>query len=291
MKLSKSRILFVATVTMFLAMIVGGSSIIGAAPADCSASTEITGTLTQSGSTITGEVSNCTSETANAGMVIIAAYLNPDGTISNQEIDRQTGSVDAGEKVAFVATIPECTVKVQLYKGDNSNDPANVLAQRVYNASKYCSDEPTATPKPPTETPVPPTETPVPPTSTPMPPTATPEPPGGGQGCTPGYWRQEHHWDSWVNYSPADDFEVVFGVVASFDPHTLIDAVRLGGGGERAMARHAVAALLNAGNPDVSYLYSEADVIAMVQGAYATGDFEGVKNLFEAQNEAGCPLN
>ncbi len=291
MKLLKSRILFVVIVTLVLAIVMGGISNIGASPADCSASTDITGTLTQSGNTITGEVSNCTSETANAGMVVIAAFLNPDGTVSNQEIDRQTGSVDAGEKVTFVATIPECTVKVQLYKGDNSNNPGNILAQRVYNASKYCSDEPTPTPEPPTETPAPPTETPIPPTATPVPPTATPEPPGGGQGCTPGYWRQQHHFDSWMNYSPSDDFEVVFGVNASFNPHTLSDAIRLGGGGERAMARHAVAALLNAANPNVSYLYSEADVIAMVQSAYGTGDFEGVKNLFEAQNEMGCPLN
>lgn len=84
---------------------------------------------------------------------------------------------------------------------------------------------------------------------------------------------------------------MVFAVDASFNPHTLGDAVRLNGGGERALARHAVAALLNAANTNVSYLYSEADVISMVQNAYASGNFEGVKNLFEAQNEAGCPLN
>jgi hypothetical protein len=29
----------------------------------------------------------------------------------------------------------------------------------------------------------------------------------------------------------------------------------------------------------------------MVQEAYETGDFEGTRNLFEAQNEVGCPLN
>jgi hypothetical protein len=57
------------------------------------------------------------------------------------------------------------------------------------------------------------------------------------------------------------------------------------------LARHAVAALLNAANPDVDYLYSQAQVISMVQSAYASGDFEDVKDLFEDQNEAGCPLN
>lgn len=117
-----------------------------------------------------------------------------------------------------------------------------------------------------------------------------PPPPSGGEGCTPGYWKQDQHLDSWVGYSPSQDYETVFGVDASFTK-TLLEALGQGGGGEKALGRHAVAALLNAANPDVNYLYTEADVIAMVQQAYATGDFEGVKNLFAAQNEMGCPLN
>ena len=36
---------------------------------------------------------------------------------------------------------------------------------------------------------------------------------------------------------------------------------------------------------------STAEVISLVEQAYATGDFEGVKNLFEHENEMGCPLN
>ena len=113
------------------------------------------------------------------------------------------------------------------------------------------------------------------------------------QGCTPGYWRQEHHFDSWVptGYAPGDDFEAVFGVDASFDPHTLLDAVWLGGGGEFALARHAVAALLNAASPDVNFFYTEAEVIAGVQNAYATGDFEPFKSALDFANNAGCPLN
>ena len=64
-----------------------------------------------------------------------------------------------------------------------------------------------------------------------------------------------------------------------------------GGGGEKALGRHAVAALLNAASPDVDYAYTEAEVIAAVQNAYATGDFNRVKNDLEYQNELGCPLN
>lgn len=155
--------------------------------------------------------------------------------------------------------------------------------------------DPTDTPEPtPTNTPKPEeTKTPEPtPTNTPEPtPTNTPVPPAGGQGCTPGYWRQSQHFDSWVGYLPTDNFETVFGVDASFNPHTLLDGVTRNGGGENALARHAVAALLNASSGGVNYAYNAADVISLVQAAYATGNFEATKNLFEAQNDTTCPLN
>lgn len=121
--------------------------------------------------------------------------------------------------------------------------------------------------------------------------TCTPPPPGGGDGCTPGYWRQPHHFDSWdaTGYAPGDSFDAVFGVDSSFD--TLLEGVWARGGGENALARHAVAALLNASNPDVDYAYSAAEVIAMVQDAYAGGDTEAAKDALAYQNELGCPLN
>ncbi len=118
-----------------------------------------------------------------------------------------------------------------------------------------------------------------------------PPPPGGGQGCTPGYWKQSQHFDSWVNYTPpGPDYETFFGVNASFQKDFL-GALGQGGGGQKALGRHATAAILNANNPNVSYFYTQADVIALVQSAYASGDFEGVKNMLEYQNELGCPLN
>ncbi len=310
--------LLVLGLALLLAFI-GSASLIGAAPADCSASNSLTGTLAQSGNSVTGTVDNCTEAAADVGMVVIAAYLDPNGNVENREFNRLTGSVAAGQRITFVSAIPPCTVKVVVYKGTNDADPANQLVRRVYNVDKgsYCTDQPTPTPVPPTDTPVPPTDTPVPPTETPIPPTETPVPPTetpvpptetpvpptvtppaptpttsppGGQGCTPGYWKQPHHFDSWVQYNPTDDYEVVFGVDASFNKD-LVGALSQGGGGEKALGRHAVAALLNAVNPNVSYAYTPANVIAMVQSAYATGNFEGIKNLFAAQNETGCPLN
>jgi hypothetical protein len=119
-----------------------------------------------------------------------------------------------------------------------------------------------------------------------------PPPPGGGEGCTPGYWKQRQHFDSWVGYQPSDDFEDVFGVVTGYPAgaQTLLDVLKQGGGGEAALGRHAVAALLNAAG-GVDYAYTVAEVIAQVQGAYATGDFGPLKNDFEYQNELGCPLD
>lgn len=114
--------------------------------------------------------------------------------------------------------------------------------------------------------------------------------PRGGEGCTPGFWRQAHHYDSWAGFSPGDDYETVFGVDAIFDA-TLGQAAKLGGGGEYALARHAVAALLNSTDPDVDYSFTTAQVIDLVQDAYATGDFEDAKDMLADANEEGCPLS
>jgi uncharacterized repeat protein (TIGR01451 family) len=124
----------------------------------------------------------------------------------------------------------------------------------------------------------------------------------GGEGCTPGYWKQPQHADSWVTYSPTDSFDAVFGVditlaaygkVAANPNPTLLDALNAGGGGINALARHAVAALLNSSNPDVASNYTTAEVIALVQDAVTAGgrSMAEVQALLAAANEQGCPLN
>jgi hypothetical protein len=120
-----------------------------------------------------------------------------------------------------------------------------------------------------------------------------PPPPDEGEagGCTPGYWKQSQHLDSWVGYLPTDSFNTVFGVAASFNPNTLLDALWLGGGGQRALARHAVAALLNAARTDYSFTFTQAEIIAGVQNAFATGNYEPFKDLLDRANNTGCPLN
>ena len=127
-----------------------------------------------------------------------------------------------------------------------------------------------------------------------------PKPPKGGEGCTPGYWKQDQHFDSWVEFEPGDFFEAVFGVEdvtvraggrSTIDNPTLLEALNATGGGVNALARHAVAALLNASNPDVESDFTVAEVIALVQEAFESGDFETAQRLLAAANEQGCPLN
>ncbi len=121
-----------------------------------------------------------------------------------------------------------------------------------------------------------------------------PPPPGGGtQGCTPGYWKQSQHFDSWTGYAPGADFDATFGV-DFFSPNiTLAGAAGAGGGGNNALARHAVAALLNSASGGVDYQFSTAQVIDIVQGdgAYAGLSVEQRKDLLAIANERGCPLN
>jgi hypothetical protein len=46
---------------------------------------------------------------------------------------------------------------------------------------------------------------------------------GGGQGCTPGYWKQPHHFHSWVGYTPGQLFSSVF--VNAFPGKTLLEVL------------------------------------------------------------------
>ena len=114
-------------------------------------------------------------------------------------------------------------------------------------------------------------------------------PPPGDEGCTPGYWKQPHHFGNWATYGQSDSYDGTFGVASSFGG-SLLDALKRGGGGENALGRHATAALLNAASSGVNAMYSTGQVIAMVQAAYASGDFESTKNMLAAANELGCPL-
>lgn len=118
-------------------------------------------------------------------------------------------------------------------------------------------------------------------------------PPPAGEGCTPGYWKQRHHFDSWTDpYDPTDQFASVFA--DALPGLTLGEVLRLRRGGLNALGRHAVAALLNAASPDVEYDYSVEQVITLFNAAYASADagaIENQKDGFDFLNNQGCPLD
>jgi hypothetical protein len=174
------------------------------------------------------------------------------------------------------------------------------------------TNTPTNTPGPtdtPTNTPTA-TQTPTStPTSTPTN-TSTPTP-MPFQGCTPGYWRQSQHFDSWTApYDPTDLVKNVFNVSPFLQngkldlngnglDDTLAGALSYQGGSgvtgaAQILLRAAVAALLNAAHPDVNYPRTTAEVIADVNAALASGNRTTMLNLaseLDADNNFGCPLN
>jgi hypothetical protein len=120
-----------------------------------------------------------------------------------------------------------------------------------------------------------------------------PPPPPGDQGCTPGFWKQKQHLDSWTTYSPSADFDATFSV-NFFSPNiTLLAALGLPASGIEGLARAGAAALLNVANAGVAYPYTLAQVLDIVQGdgAYAGLSVDERKNLLSTANELGCPLN
>jgi len=123
-----------------------------------------------------------------------------------------------------------------------------------------------------------------------------------GQGCTPGYWKNNWSKKGGSAWGPTgvdgdsttlgdvgfDGFSVLDGDDTSF-----IDALNAKGGGESALMRHAAAAYLNASHPDVNYGSSAADVVAEVNSALANGgdDIENTKDDLDEANNQGCSLD
>ena len=123
----------------------------------------------------------------------------------------------------------------------------------------------------------------------------------GGEGCTPGYWRQSQHFGNWpvgIDYRVDQAFD---GFCGSMDAAlqrpesgnvcdlTLLQAVQLRGGGVNALMRHAAAAWLNAGST-VDFYYAQSEVEDMTEAALMSGMYEATKDGLADANEAGCPL-
>jgi hypothetical protein len=112
------------------------------------------------------------------------------------------------------------------------------------------------------------------------------------EGCTPGYWKQSQHFDSWpAPYTPSTLFSDVFD--DAFPGLTLVEVLALEGGGLSALGRHTVAALLNAATGSVGSGLTEQEIIDLFNFALgqSAADIEALKDVLAELNEIGCPLS
>ena len=110
-------------------------------------------------------------------------------------------------------------------------------------------------------------------------------------GCTPGYWKQSQHFDSWVNHSPSDSFNALPGFNSVSPDVTLLQALEIKGDGNAlgALLRATVAALLNIEAGD--YGMTLVQLQTAFNAALASGGYETLKNQLDALNNAGCTLD
>ena len=112
---------------------------------------------------------------------------------------------------------------------------------------------------------------------------------GGGEGCTPGYWKQSQHFGSWTApYTPNTQFSAVFE--NAFPGMTLLQVLGQGGGGLKALGRHTVAALLNGASADVDADMTAQEVINAFNAVFPGGNYSGLQGTLAGFNEQGCPL-
>ena len=128
------------------------------------------------------------------------------------------------------------------------------------------------------------------------------DPPVPDMGCGGGYWK--NHTDAWAGtgYSPGQTVSSVFSGASAFPSlasQSLLQALEGGGGpgalgAARILLRAAVAALLNASDPNVNYPRTTAEVIADVNAALASNDRQVMLDLaaeLDDDNSLPCPLN
>ncbi len=115
-----------------------------------------------------------------------------------------------------------------------------------------------------------------------------------GQYCSPGYWKQPQHFDSYVTYHPTDLFNTVFGVNA-FPGKTLVQVLSTGGGGLTAYGRATVGALLNSTSMSSGLTAAQviAKFVATYNGAPSSGNTNGYYGSANPEFTApeNCPLN
>ena len=127
-------------------------------------------------------------------------------------------------------------------------------------------------------------------------------------GCTPGFWKQPHHFGYWTGYSPGQTVGSVFVNAWTYFPDladdTLLQALDYGGGrglegAARIYLRAAVATLLNSAYNSAhggSWWYGDvtpAQVVDWVNEVLSWDNRVDVLSdaeWFDGINNAGCPL-
>ncbi len=120
------------------------------------------------------------------------------------------------------------------------------------------------------------------------------------EGCTPGFWKQSQHFDSWTGFLTTQLVGSVFNqATPATSGSTLLEALSFMGGddlegAEKILLRAAVAAILSASSPDVIYPSTVTEIITSVNNAIVTGDRDTMISLasqIDADNNRGCPMN
>ena len=121
--------------------------------------------------------------------------------------------------------------------------------------------------------------------------------------CTPGYWKQEQHFDSYpAGITPDTQLDVLLGFeIPGYETTTVLQALQLKGGAANGLIRQGTAGMLNVLIPNVDYDFSEATTLRQFQDGLdpqlfdmwpdADDDMEQRKDALDAANNAGCPLN
>jgi hypothetical protein len=118
-----------------------------------------------------------------------------------------------------------------------------------------------------------------------------------GEECSPGYWKQTQHFDSYP--ASINPLSTTFGSIfasapAPYATKTFPQAIDSNGGGFNALARHAAAAYLN--SLTMAYGLTPTEVVNMVNAAFAAGpNSQALKDalaVFEGfLEDENCPLN
>lgn len=134
--------------------------------------------------------------------------------------------------------------------------------------------------------------------------------PLGGQGCTPGFWKNAKHYPLWTGITPTQLVGSVFTIQATFADgssgsvlanSTAAQGLAFQGGSSlngaaQILLRAAIAGVLNANNSGVSYSMTANQIIGSVNAALASNDRTTILSLATTIDNAnngqqGCPLS